>query len=58
MLEAITDLKARWAKGETTTNCWLGVPQPFVTEIAGMAGFDTLCVDLQHGLGDGLLMGR
>ena len=50
MLEAIADLKARWARGEMTTNCWLGVPQSFVTEIAGMAGFDSLCVDLQHGL--------
>lgn len=52
MLDAIIDLRARWARGETTTNCWLMIPQPFVAEIASLAGFDSLCIDMQHGLVD------
>lgn len=52
MLDAIAELKERWAHGETTTNCWLMVPNSFTAEIAGRAGFDTLCIDMQHGLVD------
>lgn len=50
MLDAVAELRARWARGETTTNCWLMIPQPFVAEVASRAGFDSLCIDLQHGL--------
>lgn len=50
MLDAVIDLRARWARGETTTNCWLALPQPFIAELASLAGFDSLCIDLQHGL--------
>ena len=52
MFEAIADLKARWSRGETTTNCWLTIPQPFVAEVASRSGFDSLCIDMQHGLVD------
>ena len=52
MLDAVAELRARWARGETTTNCWLMIPQPFVAEVASHAGFDSLCIDLQHGLVD------
>lgn len=52
MLNAVAELRARWARGETTTNCWLMIPQPFVAEVASRAGFDSLCIDLQHGLVD------
>src|SRR5690554_2539441 len=52
MLDAVAELRARWARGETTTNCWLMIPQPFVAEVASRAGFDSLCIDLQHGLVD------
>lgn len=52
MLDAIADLKSRWAQDETTTNCWLMIPQSFTAEIASRAGFDTLCIDMQHGLVD------
>lgn len=52
MLDAISELRARWTRGETTTNCWLMIPQAFVAEIASLAGFDSLCIDMQHGLVD------
>lgn len=52
MLEASAELRARWSRGETTTNCWLTMPAPFAAEIASHAGFDSLCIDMQHGLVD------
>ncbi len=52
MFDAIGELRERWKRGETTTNCWLTIPQPFVAEIASRSGFDTLCIDMQHGLVD------
>lgn len=52
MIEAIDTLKRRWRAGETTTNCWLAIPDALVGEIAARSGFDTLCVDMQHGLAD------
>lgn len=58
MLTSVRQLKQRWSRGETTTNGWLVVPQPFVAEIASRAGFDSLCIDMQHGLVDyGALVG-
>ncbi len=52
MLAAISSLKGRWRSGKATTNCWLAVPDAFVAEIAARAGFDSLCIDMQHGLAD------
>ncbi len=52
MIEAISSLKARWRSGQTTTNCWLAVPDALVAEIAARCGFDSLCIDMQHGLVD------
>ncbi|MBX3142490.1 MAG: hypothetical protein KF813_01950 [Trueperaceae bacterium] len=52
MQEAISSLKARWRAGQTTTNCWLAIPDALVGEIAARAGFDSLCIDMQHGLAD------
>lgn len=52
MHEAIASLRERWAAGDTTTNCWLVMPAPFAAEIASRAGFDSVCIDMQHGLVD------
>ena len=49
MLTSVRHLKQRWNRGETTTNGWLVMPQPFAAEIASRAGFDSLCIDMQHG---------
>lgn len=52
MIEAIASLKSRWRAGQTTTNCWLAIPDALVAEIAARVGFDSLCIDMQHGLAD------
>lgn len=52
MFDAISDLRARWSRGETTTNCWMTIPHPFIAEVASRSGFDSLCIDMQHGLVD------
>lgn len=58
MLTSIRQLRERWERGETTSNGWLVMPLPFGAEIASRAGFDSLCVDMQHGLVDyGALVG-
>jgi 4-hydroxy-2-oxoheptanedioate aldolase len=39
-------------KGRPTTCGWLGIPSIYSAELAGHAGFDTVLVDLQHGMID------
>lgn len=48
----ITDLKAHFTAGGTAVNGWCAIPSPVTAEIMGRAGFDTVTVDLQHGLID------
>jgi 4-hydroxy-2-oxoheptanedioate aldolase len=48
----ITDLKSHFAAGGTAVNGWCAIPSPVTAEIMGRAGFDTVTVDLQHGLID------
>lgn len=52
MLTALTSLKSRWRSGTTTTNAWLAIPDALPAEIAARSGFDSLCIDMQHGLVD------
>jgi 4-hydroxy-2-oxoheptanedioate aldolase len=49
---SITDLKTHFASGGTAANGWCAIPSPVTAEILGRAGFDTVTVDLQHGLID------
>ena len=44
-------LKTRWAAGPVL-GAWCAIPSAVTAEIAGRAGFDYLCIDLQHGLLD------
>jgi 4-hydroxy-2-oxoheptanedioate aldolase len=44
--------KEKLAKGQPTTCGWLSIPSTYSAEIAGYAGFDTVLVDLQHGMID------
>ncbi len=44
-------LKQRLKAGETLTGCWLSVGSPITAEIVGMAGFDWVLIDLEHGAG-------
>lgn len=43
---------AKWRAGQQTIGGWLSLANTHVAEIMAHAGFDWLCVDLQHGLLD------
>ncbi len=45
-------LKEKMASGQPTTCGWLSIPSTYSAELAGHAGFDTVLVDLQHGMID------
>jgi len=45
-------LRRKWENGEPAVGCWLTLPSSFSAEVLAHAGFDWLCVDLQHGLID------
>lgn len=46
-------LKSLWASGGQAVGGWATIGSPFATEILASAGFDYVCVDLQHGLASG-----
>ena len=41
-----------WKSGEAAINGWLSIPNSFTTESMSKMGWDTLTIDLQHGLND------
>lgn len=41
-----------WAKKKSAVNAWISTGSPLIAEIFAMQGFDTVSVDLQHGMGD------
>jgi 4-hydroxy-2-oxoheptanedioate aldolase len=43
-------LKTKWARGEATVNGWLSIPSSFSAEVMAHQGFDSLTVDMQHGV--------
>ncbi len=43
---------AKWRQGEQTIGGWLSLANTHIAEMMAHAGFDWLCVDLQHGLLD------
>lgn len=45
-------LKRRWAEGRATINGWLAIPSPFAAEVMAHQGWDSLTVDMQHGIVD------
>ncbi len=45
-------LRARLASGETCANGWLSLPCAYSSELMARAGWDSLTVDLQHGVQD------
>jgi 4-hydroxy-2-oxoheptanedioate aldolase len=45
-------LKAMWARGEPVVNGWLSIPSAFSAEVMAHQGFDSLVVDMQHGVVD------
>lgn len=49
-------LKTMWTAGQTTINGWLAIPSGFAAETMAQGGFDSVTVDLQHGVQDYLSM--
>ena len=45
-------LRTLWAEKKTAVNGWLAIPNSFCAEVMAMQGWDTLTIDLQHGLID------
>jgi len=49
-------LKQLWDDGKKTVNGWLAIPSGFAAETMARAGFESIAVDLQHGVQDYLSM--
>lgn len=45
-------LKARWKAGKAAVNAWLAIPSGFSAEVIAQCGFDSVTVDIQHGVQD------
>ena len=45
-------LRKVWARGEAAVNGWLSIPSSFSAEVMAHQGFDSLTVDMQHGVVD------
>jgi len=45
-------LRAVWREGGAAANAWLALDDPFAAELVAGCGFDSVCIDLQHGLAD------
>ena len=43
-------IKQMWRDGQCVTMGWLSISHGFTAEIMARQGFDTLCVDMQHGM--------
>ena len=49
-------LKTIWQSGGTAVNGWLAIPNGYTAELMALGGWDSLTVDLQHGLQDYMSM--
>src|SRR6201995_6119579 len=47
-----TKLKARIAAGKANVNGWLAIPSGFSAEVMAQCGWDSVTVDMQHGVQD------
>jgi 4-hydroxy-2-oxoheptanedioate aldolase len=45
-------LRAKWDAGEPTFGLWAAIPSSLTAELAAAAGYDYVCIDLQHGVSD------
>ncbi len=46
------NVKQIWASGKAVVNGWLAIPSAFAAETMAQCGFDSVTVDLQHGVQD------
>jgi 4-hydroxy-2-oxoheptanedioate aldolase len=45
-------LRSIWSRGDAVVNGWLSIPSAFSAEVMAHQGFDSLTVDMQHGVVD------
>jgi len=45
-------LRVRWQEEAVAVNAWLGIPSTVTAEIVSRQGFDSITIDLQHGIND------
>ena len=45
-------LRTMWAADQAVVNGWLAIPNSFSTEMMAHQGWDSLTIDLQHGVID------
>src|SRR4051812_37827634 len=45
-------IRSLWARGEAAVNGWLAIPNAFSAETMAHAGWDSLTIDMQHGVVD------
>lgn len=45
-------LRRLWSQGQAAVNGWLAIPDSFSAEVMAHQGWDTLTIDMQHGLTD------
>lgn len=48
----VKDLRRRFTTGDALSNAFLTTPSPWTAELMANAGYDTLTIDMQHGLMD------
>ena len=48
----INRLRETWNTGKPALNGWLAIPSTFSAEIMSHQNFDSITIDLQHGLTD------
>jgi 4-hydroxy-2-oxoheptanedioate aldolase len=51
-ISAGKQLRAKWDGDEAVFGLFAGIPTALTAELEGAAGYDYVCVDLQHGLAD------
>ena len=49
-------VKEIWKSGKAVVNAWLAIPSGFSAEMIAQCGFDSVTVDMQHGVQDYLSM--
>jgi 4-hydroxy-2-oxoheptanedioate aldolase len=49
-------VKQIWASGKAVVNAWLAIPSGFTAEMIAQCGFDSVTVDMQHGVQDYISM--
>ncbi len=48
----VNGIRKTWQEGGAVVNGWLSLPNSFAAEVMGHCGWDSVTVDLQHGLSD------